>query len=108
MLEDDVVKGIGALACTFGMDATSMARRVLDDPLLINMIGGEVNRGVLQRLIDEDDDDDQAASDVATEEPFAERAAVDQTEDEPAWPGVVEEALATCNGTASNHWLIVV
>ena len=64
MLEDDVVKGIGALACSFCMELKTMARRFLDDPVLINMIGGEVNRGLLQRLIDEDDgeeDIDEAA-----------------------------------------------
>ena len=64
VLEDDVVKGIGALACSFCMELKTMARRFLDDPVLINMIGGEVNRGLLQRLIDEDDgeeDIDEAA-----------------------------------------------
>ena len=64
VLEDDVVKGIGALAYSFNMELKTMTRRFLDDPVLINMIGGEVNRGLLQRLIDEDDgeeDIDEAA-----------------------------------------------
>ena len=94
VLEDDVVKGIGALACSFCMELKTMARRFLDDPVLINMIGGEVNRGLLQRLIDEDDGEEDQASDVAFEEPFTQMAAEDESEEEPSWLGVVEEALS--------------